>query len=211
MINHGYRNLVAKRREAFKIGNMTKYKKLRNQSVRMSKSLKSTFYQRTVALMCGDRGRTWWKTVKTICGLNSKDKTLDCCANSEYNGDTKQLAQAINNMFMSISKDLQSLLPMIYPNCEELLNDLIISVEDVEKQLMHTHLHKAIDPDQLPNWIHKDMAGIIAALMCHLFNTSLRHSYIPTIWKSANICHYQRPNQSKISVKIFGPSFSLIC
>ncbi len=187
-ITPAYRNLAARRQEAFEIGNKTKYKKLRDQSVRMSKSLKSTFYQRTVALMCGDRGRTWWKTVKTICVLNSKDKTLDCYANREYNGDTKQLAQGINNMFVSISKDLQPLLPMIYPNCEELPSDLIISVEDMEKQLMHTCLHKAIGPDQLPNWILKDMAGIIAAPMCHLFNSSLRDSCIPIIWKSANIC-----------------------
>ncbi len=130
----------------------------------------------TVALMCGEKGRTWSKTVKTICGLNSKDKTIDCYANSEYNGDTKQLAKAINNMFVSVSKDLQPLLPMIYSNCEELPSDLIIYVGDGEKQLMHTRLHKAIGPDQLPNWILKDMAGIIAAPMCHVFNSSLRDS-----------------------------------
>ncbi len=87
--------------------------------------------------MYGDKGRTWWKTVKTICVLNSKDKTLDCYANREYNGDTKPLAQAINNMFVSIGKDLQPLLPMLHSNCEELPSDIIISVEDVEKVLMH--------------------------------------------------------------------------
>ncbi len=125
---------------------------------------------------------------QTISGLNSKDKTLDSYANIEYNGDTKQLAQAINNMFVSVSKDLQPLLPMIYPKSEELPSDLIIYVEDVEKQLMYTHLHKAFGPNQLPNGVLKDMVGIIAAPMCHLFNSSLRDSYIPTIWKSANIC-----------------------
>ncbi len=176
---------MARRQEAFKIGNKTKYKKLRNQSVRMSKPLKCTFYQRTVALMCGDRGRTWWKTVKTICGLNSKDKTLECCANSEYNGDTKQLAQAINNMFVSISKDLQPLLPMIYHNCEELLNDLIISVEDVKKQLMHTH-------------------QCATYLIAHERLTYLQYGKVQIS------AHYQTPNQSKISVKILDPSLSFL-
>ncbi len=37
------RNLVARRQETFKIGNKTKYTKLRNQSVRMSKSLNILF------------------------------------------------------------------------------------------------------------------------------------------------------------------------
>ncbi len=96
--------------------------------------------------------------------------------------------QAINNMFVSISEDLQPLLPMIYPNCVELPSDLIVLVEDVEKQLMQTRLHKAIGPDQLPNWILKDMTGVIAGPICHLFDSSLRDSYIPTIWTSANIC-----------------------
>ncbi len=51
-----------------------------------------------------------------------------------------------------------------------------------------TSLHKAIGPDQLPNWILKDMAGIIGVPMWYLFSSSLRDSYIPILWKSANIC-----------------------
>ncbi len=40
----------------------------------------------------------------------------------------------------------------------------------------------------MPNWTLKDAAAIIAAPICHLFNSSLRDSYIPTLWKSANVC-----------------------
>ncbi len=40
----------------------------------------------------------------------------------------------------------------------------------------------------MPNWILKDAAAIIATPICHLFNSSLRDSYIPTLWKSAKVC-----------------------
>ncbi len=60
-------------------------------------------------------------------------------------------------------------------------------MDSVEKQLLHTNVHKAIRPDQMPNWILKDAEAIIASPICHLFNNLLRESYIPTLWKSANV------------------------
>ncbi len=40
-------------------------------------------------------------------------------------------------------------------------------------QLLKTRLQKSIGPDQIPNWILKDLDGIIATPICHLFNSSL--------------------------------------
>ncbi len=119
--------------------------------------------------------------------------------------DTKQLAQAINNMFVSIGKDLQPLLFMIYPTVSSFLVTLMYQWR-MWRNIWCTHLHKAIGPDQLTNWILSDMAGIIAAPICDLFNSSLRDSYIPTYGKVQISAQYQRPNQFKISIKAFGPS-----
>ncbi len=84
--------------------------------------------------------------------------------------------------------DLDPLLPGTYQSNVELPDELIITVDSVEKQLLKTRLQMSIGPDQIPNWILKDLAGIIATPICLLFNSSLRDSYVPTIWKSANVC-----------------------
>ncbi len=84
---------------------------------------------------------------------------------------------------MSITKHLQPLLPTVRSFLVTLLYQW-----KMWTNTWCTRVHQAIRPDQLPNWILRDMAGIITSPMCHLFNNSLRDFYIPTIWKSANIC-----------------------
>ncbi len=138
--------------------------------------------------VCDDRNVNWWKTIKVLIGLGAKDTTLECYANSHFNGDLVQLAESINNVFVSVNVDLDPLQPETYQSNAELPDELIITVDSVEKQLLKTKLHKSIGPDQLPNWILMDLAGIIATPICHLFNSSLQDSYVPTLWKSANVC-----------------------
>ncbi len=137
--------------------------------------MKTSFHQRSVDLICDDKRKNWWRTVKIIYGLNSKDTTL------EYDGDIIKLAQKIINTFVSVSQDLDPLEPLSYAQYDNLPDELIITVDSVEKQLLHTKLHKAIGPDQMPDWILKDAAAIIAAPICHLFNSSLRDCYIHTL------------------------------
>ncbi len=113
---------------------------------------------------------------------------MECYANSHFNGDLVQLAESINNVFVSVSIDLDPLQPEIYQSNAELPEELIITVDCGEKQLLKTRLHQSIGPDKIPNWILKDLASIITTPICHLFNSSLRDSYVPTLWKSANAC-----------------------
>ncbi len=59
--------------------------------------------------VCDDRNVNWWETIKVLIGLNAKDTTLECYANSHFNGDLVQLAASINNVFVSVSMDLDPL------------------------------------------------------------------------------------------------------
>ena len=43
-------------------------------------------------------------------------------------------------------------------------------------------------PDYIANWILKDCACILGPPICSIYNSSLREGFIPTIWKSANVC-----------------------
>ncbi len=77
---------------------------------------------------------------------------MECYANSHFNSDLVQLAESINNVFVSVSMDLDPLQPETYPLNAELLDELIITVDSVEKQMLKTKLYKSIGHDQIPTW-----------------------------------------------------------
>jgi hypothetical protein len=66
-------------------------------------------------------------------------------------------------------------------------NDLIISSETVEKQLESTKTKKTIGPDNIPNWILKELSHIVVKPICVIFNSSLREGTVPSCWKKADV------------------------
>ena len=88
----------------------------------------------------------------------------------------------INRFFQSVSADLpkpdKSLLPPKDHN--ELIPDqYIISVSDVEKQLMKVQISKVPGPDGIPNWVLHDFAGILASPVSAVYNSSIREGSLP--------------------------------
>ena len=53
---------------------------------------------------------------------------------------------------------------------------------------MAVKMKKASGPDQIPNWVLHDLAGVIAGPVCAIFNSSIRESYVPLLWQSADVC-----------------------
>ena len=52
---------------------------------------------------------------------------------------------------------------------------------------MNTNLKKATGPDDLPNWILRDLSCIMAPPICVIFNQSIREYKLPFEWKKANV------------------------
>ena len=64
--------------------------------------------------------------------------------------------------------------------------NLSLGVTDCEQKLSKLCVHKAMGPDNIPNWILKDFY-ILAAPIAAIFNSSVRQSYVPPSWKQAEI------------------------
>jgi hypothetical protein len=71
---------------------------------------------------------------------------------------------------------------------------LTISVDQVERKLARINVKKATGPDNIPNWILKDGACLLASPVCAVFNSSLREGYVPTTWKLAYVCALPKVN-----------------
>ena len=102
-------------------------------------------------------------------------------------GDTLALANNINRVFKEVTSDLQPLPPAAASADHDVPDECIISVTDCEQKLSKLSVHKAMGPDNIPNWILKDFSYILASPIAATYNSSVRQSYVPPSWKQAEI------------------------
>ena len=57
----------------------------------------------------------------------------------------------------------------------------------ITKQLRSISSHKAASPDNIPSWVLKDFADILALPVSMLINESSKKEQLALIWKCANI------------------------
>ena len=111
-------------------------------------------------------------------------------------GDTLALANNIKMVFKEVtSADVQPLLPTAAPADHDVPDEFIISVTDGKQKLSKLCVHKAMGPDNIPNWILKDFSYILAAPIAAIYNSSVRQSYVPPSWKQAEILPIPKVSQ----------------
>lgn len=172
-------------------GKTTLYKYFKNRVNKLGKRLRRNFYNRQLDGLLHSNPRQWWKSTKDFLGLSSVSapgKEFNALINTEFGGDTKAFVQETNKFLHSVSSHLVPLDKSAVPASTGNVPDhYIISLEEVEEKLLNVKLNKAPGPDGLPNWVLKDLAKIIAGPICAIFNASVRQSYFPQLWKSANV------------------------
>ena len=113
-----------------------------------------------------------------------------------------ELATAINEFFASVSENMTPLsVPPIHT--EPLPACYTISVGEVERELMSVNIKKVRGPDNIPNWILRDLTPYLAGPTTAIFNTSLQMGHVPELWGECHNCphpqeatpagHHQRP------------------
>ena len=150
----------------------------------MSKHLKRAYYQHQAEEA---NPRKMWQVVNTLTGTNKKSSSaLQSLANSKSNGDIQLLADKINSFFQSISNDLPPL--QAKPTTtHDVPSQFIVSVENMELCLSQIKIHKAPGPDGVPNWVLRDFAPILGGPLASIVNCSIRESFVPDIWKCADV------------------------
>ena len=164
----------------------------------MGKCLQAKYYKNKVASLKKSDPRKWWSSTKALLGIkNNNSASLQCLANDQFQGDMPQLADAVNTFFQSVSAHLSPLDPAVIPPLTDTPSKYTIEIEQVEKLLMSTKINKAPGPDGIPNWVLRDLAGLIAKPVAAIFNSSVREGYVPSLWKSANITPIPKVNPPK--------------
>ena len=166
----------------------TQFKFYRNQVNRERKYAKAKYYDAKVKDLKSTEPMKWWSECKKLCGMskpviNIAAKFLD---ESQTIEDKINLANEINLAFLEPQKNYLKLSSTCKINT---LSHQIPSVttEMITKQLRSISSHKAAGPDNIPSWVLKDFADILALPVSMLINESFKKEQLPLIWKCANI------------------------
>ena len=186
-VTKGFKALVQDRQRALLEGDTETFRQLLNKINRQLSRLREKFYQSKVDKIGESNSRQWWKTIKTMIGLQPSKSHLCNLADQLCDGDTLALANNINRVFKEVTSDLQPLPPAAASADHDVPDEFIISVTDCEQKLSKLSVHKAMRPDNIPNWILKDFSYILASPIAVIYNSSVRQSYVPPSWKQAEI------------------------
>ena len=168
------------------------YHQLRNHAFREGKELKSAFLRNKLEHSKQNPDpKKWWNTVKQIAGFPKK-KTFSNLVIEDQVVSGKQLADKINNTFISVTRDLPRLrrIPSSDNQSENTYSNFPIKFvikEEVYSRLSAISSSKAVGPDEIPNWVLKSYAHMFALPVTSIFNASLQQASVPDVWKKADV------------------------
>lgn len=158
--------------------------------------------------------KSFWKHVITKPHSFSQHSSL----RSSSNGDThyvtspKDIADEFASFFSSCY------LPPIHSVKSDLINDpsdgdslslFSVATRDVEKAIKKLKPKSSVGTDDIPPFIIKGCCGLLAPILAHIFNVSLRTSMFPAIWKEAIVVPIHKAGDAGI-VSNYRP-VSLLC
>ena len=198
------------------VENWEKYRKLRNDCVKLTKKVKREYFQNLNIHSVKDN-KTFWKTVKPLfSNKGSKNTKIILVENEEIITGDKKIADIMNEYFIHITKDLN--IPkfmlentdMIYLDpIDEIIhkyskhssilkiNEFVnpidtfsfdkVSQSQLEKEIIELNPKKAAGADFIPPKVIKDSVRVLKSPLTQLFNNSVEECHFPSDLKYANV------------------------
>jgi hypothetical protein len=200
-ITNYFRHLIDRRDVAFKSGSVVLYRKLRNQVNRVRKSLKTQYYLDQVAHLKSQNPRNWWQQIKQLSGAIDANTCHESFVNLTRNDEFinyEALPNVLNEFFTSVASDSppldSKLLTNLRNNLDHVPDHLIILESSVYYALKRLNINHSSCDDIFTNRLLVDLADILAAPICAIINSSIRHGIVPTQWKVARVVPIPKVN-----------------
>ena len=170
-VSEKLKQLIQLRQWAFTSNNTVLFKFYRNKVNRMRKSCHADYFASRVDNLKKSNPKSWWREVKRISGMRPSSSNL---INQLHVEDTEHLtdkdfADLINKSFIEPMTTYNPLNVTVLSTLFEGISDDPLEVNmnltntsSVLKKLKSLNTHKALGPDDIPNWILRDYAEILA-------------------------------------------------
>ena len=163
-------------------GHFAQEKILRNKVNRAPTKFRYEFYQKNVTALRDTRSHDWWKNMKKLVGIEANDSSkMQGLANKVADGNCEMLANSMNDLCVSVSEHLphMNVDNDVFAVEGKLPDECIISILTTLKALRNIKTNKASEPDNIPAWVLKDLAALLAPALTAIFNCSLGKGKLP--------------------------------
>ena len=155
---------------------------------RVRKRCRKVYYENKVKDLHYSKPRNWWREVKQLCGSakSSSGRDLTSILHPDLVCDVPTLANKINQAFVSV---MDGYSPLTESVCVDTNGDQPITVTEssVRRKLRKISCARAGGPDNLPNWVLREFADILAAPVADILNSSFSKCKVPRAWKIADV------------------------
>ena len=187
--------------------NLQVFKKLRNQ-VRWETRKAKRSYEKQLATNAKENSKAVFKYINSKLKTKTGIPDLDTPQGKATSDIDK--ANALNNFFSSVFTNENTVLPHIQrAPSTNLIADLVIAENAVERKLKNLKADKAPGPDCMHPRILKEVASEISRPVAKLMQESLRSGEVPSIWKEAHVSAIHKKG-SKTTLNNYRP-VSLTC
>ena len=170
-ITKDLKRLILQRQKASTAGKMSLFKFLRNKVNREKKRCRKSYYKAKVQQLSDSKPHDWWREVKQLCGLKTEQKNLRSILRINCDDNDQDLANRINETFISIMNSYSALPEdLCFPNDGD--ECIQVTVDSVTEKLRQIDKSKTSGPDNLPAWLLKTYADILAPAITDVLNSS---------------------------------------
>ena len=154
---------------------------------RERKRCRKVYYENKVEGLRASRPRDWWREVKQLCGsTKSTERDLKSMLHKDLVCEDAVLAEKINQAFISVMKDYSPLADSARVSAVD-DDPIVVTEQSVARKLREVSTSRASGPDDIPNWVLKEYADILAVPIAVILNASFSEVSVPRVWKLADV------------------------
>ena len=154
-----------------------------------------------------------YKLIKNLQGKNTASDNQAIKFKGKYISKSLGLANAFNKQYCSIKRHVTSSNSrVIWKNNKkfDLKDTITVTPEQTLEAIVKSKASKAIGPDQMSNLHLKHLGPKAIAFLTQIYNTSLKDSVIPDIWKTSIVIPLLKPGKPANDSNSYRP-VSLLC
>ena len=158
---------------------------------RYRKSCRAKYHAAKVEHLRDCEPRRWWKEVKKLTGMQSATR-MDVTSllhniDPVPNPDLTVLANTIKDTFLAPMNKFSPLDPQVHHATQHVSNPSTVTEHSIYRKLSSLNPTKASGPDNIPAWLLKENADILAPDVTNILNCSFSEARLPQSWKHADI------------------------
>ncbi|CAB4023227.1 RNA-directed DNA polymerase from mobile element jockey, partial [Paramuricea clavata] len=158
------------------------YKYWRNRVQSCIKVARKIYYMRSVEKLKNSNPARWWKEVKAIGGLSSKNSWYSQLFSDDVR-NCEELAENFNNFLTALTSHFDPLTLDEIQEGLEVPNHYLVDAQQIYMKLSKIKTTKSPGPDMFPNKILKTFAFELAPVISDIFNSSMTQGTFPKALK----------------------------